>query len=139
MVTLKNILLKTNDDSVHLLLTDIHVEEERETYNTTFKVHIKNHMFDVVSESVTMHSKHLVKFLHELSDLYFNQQGETTLKSIEENLEITFKYSYGGFISITGHLDELIGHNGIKFDYALDQNCFKDIKEILKETVLLIK
>lgn len=139
MVTLKDILLKTNDDSVHLLITDIHVEEQRETYNTTFKVHIKNHMFDVVSESVTMHSKHLIKFLHELSDVYFLQHGQTKLMSLEGNLEITFKYTYNGYIGITGFLNEMIGHNGIQFDYALDQTCFKDMKQILKDTVLLIK
>lgn len=139
MITLKDLILKTNDDSVHLLFTNIRVEEGRDTYNTTFKVHIKNHMFDVVSEDLTLHSKHFIKFLHDLSDLYFNQQGETTFQSVEENLEIKFKYSYGGYISISGHLDEMVGYNGIKFDYALDQTCFKGIKEILKETVLLIK
>lgn len=138
MITLKDISLKTNDDSVHLLITNIRVEEGRDTFNTTFKVHIKNHMFDVVSEELTLHSKHLIKFLHELSDLYFNQAGETTFKSIEENLEIKFKYSYGGYISIIGHLEEIVGGNGITFDYALDQSCFKHIKEMLKETVLLI-
>ena len=138
MITIKDIALKTKDDTVHLLFTNIRVEEGRNTYNTTFKVHIKNHMFDVVSEELTLHSKHLIKFLHELSDLYFNQQGETTFKSVEENLEIKFNYSYGGYISIIGHLEELVGGNGIRFDYALDQTCFKGIKEILKETVLLI-
>lgn len=138
MITLKDIALKTKDDTVHLLFTNIRVEEGRDTYNTTFKVHIKNHMFDVVSEELTLHSKHLIKFLHELSDVYFNQHGETTFKSVEDNLEIKFKYSYGGYISIIGHLEELVGGNGISFDYALDQTCFKDIKGILKETVLLI-
>ncbi len=138
MVTLKDILLKTNDDSVHLLFTNIRVEEGRDTYNTTFKAHIKNQMFDVVSEELTLHSKHLIKFLHELSDLYFNQQGETTFKSVEENLEIKFKYSFGGYISIIGYLEELVGGNRIEFDYALSQTCFKHIKEYLKETILQI-
>jgi hypothetical protein len=138
MVTLKDILLQTNDDTVHLLLTDIHVEEERTSYNVTFKVHIKNHIFDVVSESLTMHSKHLIKFLHELSDLYFKQEGETSLTSLEDNLEIKFKYTYNGYIGITGYYKEMIGFNQIQFDYALDQTAFKDIKNILKETLLKI-
>jgi len=139
MITLKDIILKTNDDSVHLLFTDIHVEEGKEVFNTSFRAHIKNKMFEVVSEPLTVHSKHLVKFLHELSDVYFNQHGQTTLKSLEENFEVTFKYTYGGYIGIQGFLYEAMGNNGIKFDYALDQKCFKDIKGILKETVLLIK
>lgn len=139
MIALKDIYLKTNDDSTHLLLTDIHVEEGKDTYNTTFTAHIKNHMFDVKSEPMTIHSKTLIKFLHELSDVYFNQHGETKLSSLEENLEINFKYTYGGFIGISGFLKENMGLNGITFDYVLDQSCFKDIKNILKETVLLIK
>ena len=139
MLTLKDILLKTNDDSVHLLITDIHIEEDKSLYNTIFKVHIKNHMFDVVSGTLTMHSKHLIKFLHELSDVYYNQQGETSIESLEGNLSVTFKYTYGGYIGVTGFLSELIGENKITFDYALDQTCFKDIKNTLKETVLLIK
>lgn len=139
MITLKDIILKTNDDSKHVEFTDIHVEEGKEVYNTTFKVHIKNHMFDVISEPLTIHSKHLVKFLHELSGVYFNQQGQTILKSLEENFEVTFKYSYGGYIGVQGFLNEPMGNNRITFDYALEQKCFKEIKGILKETVLLIK
>ena len=139
MLTLKDILLKTNDDSVHLLITDIQIEEDQKLNNTVFKIHIKNHMFDVVSETLSMHSKHLIKFLHELSDVYFNQQGETSIESLEGNLEVKFKYTYGGFIGVTGFLSEMIGENKITFDYALDQTCFKEIKTYLKETVLLIK
>ncbi len=139
MITLKDILLKTNDDSVHLLITDIHVEEKQKLYNAVFKVHVKNHMFDVVSETLTMHSKHLIKFLHELSELYYNQHGETALESLEENLSLNFKYTYNGYIGVTGFLSELVGENKITFEYALDQTCFKEIKNTLKETVLLLK
>ena len=57
MITLKDIILKTNDDSVHLLFTDIHVEEGKEVFNTSFRAHIKNKMFEVVSEPLTVHSK----------------------------------------------------------------------------------
>ncbi len=139
MIKLDDIVLSLNDESVSLKLVDLYVEEGRDVYNTHFKVHIKNHMFDVLSESLTLHSKQLIKFLHELSDLYFNHSGETTMESVEGNLKIQFRYSYNGFIAIKGTLKELIGDNSINFDYALDQTCFKGIKEVLKKTVLLIK
>jgi len=136
---LGDINIESSNKDYYLKMIDIRYEYSIEAYNIGMILYVRSEKFSCETQYFDVHSTEFFKFLNDLSDMYINLKGSTSLKSFHFPSTIDIKVSKGMFIIEGKIIDENWGKHGrdtfrnqLEFAFELDQTYFQDISKRFK-------
>ena len=109
---LGDINIESSNKDYYLKMIDIRYEYSIEAYNIGMILYVRSEKFSCETQYFDVHSTEFFKFLNDLSDMYINLKGSTSLKSFHFPSTIDIKVSKGMFIIEGKIIDENWGKHG---------------------------